>query len=45
MIHSCLRNTWQVIGKVPVTSQTVVYIDDALRVMKDGAGELFVYAR
>lgn len=32
-------------GNVPVTKQTVVYIDDTLRVMEDKAGELYIYAR
>lgn len=32
-------------GNVPVTKQTVVYIDDNLRVMEDKAGELYIYAR
>lgn len=35
----------QVMGNVPVTKQTVVYIDDSLRVMEDKAGELYIYAR
>ncbi|CAN0024573.1 unnamed protein product [Ascophyllum nodosum] len=37
--------TKQVLGSVPVTKQTVVYIDDDLRVMRDEAGELFIYSR
>lgn len=32
-------------GNVPVTKQTVVYIDEGLRVMQDKAGELYIYAR
>lgn len=35
----------QVVGRVPVTKQTTVYIDDTLRVMEDKAGELYIYAR
>ncbi|CAM9907824.1 unnamed protein product [Hapterophycus canaliculatus] len=35
----------KVVGSVPVTKQTVVYIDDSLRVMEDKAGELYIYAR
>ncbi|CAN0194932.1 unnamed protein product [Ectocarpus sp. 6 AP-2014] len=37
--------TKKVMGNVPVTKQTVVYIDDTLRVMEDKAGELYIYAR
>lgn len=32
-------------GNVPVTKQTVMYIDDDLRVMQDANDELFIYAR
>lgn len=39
------RVATQVLGDVPVTNQTVVYIDDGLRVMRDKAGELFIYSR
>eukprot|EP00903_Cladosiphon_okamuranus_P007604 g7375.t1 len=35
----------KVMGDVPVTKQTVVYIDDTLRVMEDKAGELYIYTR
>lgn len=35
----------QVMGNVPMTKQTVVYIDGNLRVMEDNAGELYIYAR
>lgn len=35
----------QVMGDAPVTKQTVVYIDDSLRVMEDKAGELYIYMR
>lgn len=35
----------QVMGDVPITKQTVVYIDDTLRVMEDKAGELYIYTR
>ncbi|CAM9457603.1 unnamed protein product [Ectocarpus fasciculatus] len=37
--------TKKVMGNVPMTKQTVVYIDDTLRVMEDKAGELYIYAR
>ncbi|CAM9789969.1 unnamed protein product, partial [Pylaiella littoralis] len=35
----------KVMGNVPVTKQTVVFMDDSLRVMEDKAGELYIYAR
>lgn len=35
----------QLMGNVPTTKQTVVYIDDSLRVMEDKAGELYIYTR
>ncbi|CAM9109116.1 unnamed protein product [Sphacelaria rigidula] len=34
-----------ILGNVPVTKQTVVYIDDGMRVMQDKAGQLFIYTR
>lgn len=46
MLCVCLRFiVCQVMGDVPLTKQTVVYIDDGLRVMEDKAGELYIYAR
>eukprot|EP00904_Undaria_pinnatifida_P004383 jgi/Undpi1/13946/HiC_scaffold_9.g03597.m1 len=34
-----------VMGNVPVTKQTVAYVDGGMRVMRDKAGELFIYVR
>lgn len=38
-------NSRKVMGNVPVTKQTVAYVDGGMRVMRDKAGELYIYVR
>lgn len=45
LCSAAVFNSPKVMGKVPVTKQTVAYVDGGMRVMRDKAGELYIYVR